>query len=222
MFTSALKSLVVSGTLLISLLNPAAFVLAASSPAVADPASISPNVPLSPEDALAAYTRHGPLNKREAKGLALNARKDPPKWTGGNNEVIHFFNCQKRPNWGHGTDSLVVICEDDKNCHDLNYLPPDDSLCLMDRFDDDGIFHVWEGSVQGCLFINYNNMLSWNITKDAQKQADFTEVGFLTSDTFVYQGFKDSKPRGLAIPYRDCESVYYFTLRKDLQLVHGN
>ncbi|KAK3948101.1 hypothetical protein QBC32DRAFT_382175 [Pseudoneurospora amorphoporcata] len=232
MFTPALKYLVqvvLTGTFLISLLNPSAFVLAAPSPSPAvDPASTisRANVPLSPEDALAEYTAHGPMNRREAReaeGLNLTvASKDgPPKWTGGNNEVIHFFNCQKRPNWGHGTDSLIVICEDDKNCRDLNYLPPDDSLCLMDRFEDDGIFHIWEGGPQGCMFVNYNNELSWNITKDAQKQADYTTVGFLTSDTYVYQGYKDDKHKGLAVPFHDCQSMYYFTLRKDLQLVHG-
>ncbi|KAH7635552.1 hypothetical protein B0T09DRAFT_390117, partial [Sordaria sp. MPI-SDFR-AT-0083] len=162
------------------------------------------------------------LNKGQAEGL--NAKSNgPPKWTGGNKEVIHFFNCQKRPNWDHGTDSLVVICENPRDCLDLNYLPPDDSLCLMDRFEEDGVFRVWEGNVQGCLFRNYNNELSWNVSKDAQSQRDYFDVGFLTSDTYVYQGFKDPSNRmGLDIPFCDCQSIYHFRLRKDLTLVHGD
>lgn len=122
MFTSALKSVVLTGSLLIGLLNQAAFVAAAPAPADVDPFSTNPNVPLSPEDALASYTvhmnMHGPVNNpeagagAEAKGGNSNvtARSNGPvKWTGGNNEVIHFFNCEKRPNWGYGSDSLVVV-----------------------------------------------------------------------------------------------------------------
>ena len=50
-------------------------------------------------------------------------------------------------------------------------------MCLMGRSNQAGVFHIWEDGIQGCEFINYKQELSWNITKDAQKQKDNTKVG---------------------------------------------
>ncbi|KAK3392211.1 hypothetical protein B0T20DRAFT_420499 [Sordaria brevicollis] len=178
----------------------------------------NPNVALSPSEALAAY--HGPLNRREGGGAEYT-----PNWTGGNKEVIHFFNCEKRPNWGFGVDSVVAIYETPTLAHDTTYRPPDDALCVMRRSLQKGDFHIWEGEPQACHFIAYNNTLSWKIEEGAQGRGIivslvYTPNSYLTSDTHVYEGFKDSKPRGLDVPFMDCNSIYYFKLT-NRQVVHG-
>ncbi|PKK43193.1 hypothetical protein CI102_12759 [Trichoderma harzianum] len=121
-------------------------------------------------------------------------------------DSLHFVNCGEGANGNPASDSVIVFCNDDSNCH---FNPAPSNYCVVSS---DGQLTTWERSGD-CTFTT-GVRVNWSIRTDARNQPDFSTVGSAGNGSQDFSCMKDNSP----VMYVDsfgqaCKSIYYCFVR---------
>ncbi|KAK4447986.1 hypothetical protein QBC34DRAFT_495799 [Podospora aff. communis PSN243] len=111
--------------------------------------------------------------------------------------------------------SLVIYCDDDKDCADIKHIPSAQDVCVKKMSNVTGDFQKWESSEWVYCHFDERGWFSWALSRFARLFPPATEVGIAEigeeGNRHGFAGYVDDLSQGAGPATHNCSKVYYFS-----------